>query len=99
LATHYDISPDGLSYTFYLRGHPDPRGTRLPDSADLPREFSRGRIVRPASPAARWSDGTPITADDLVYSWRRAADPATAANFAYLLFCIENAEAITARKR
>jgi oligopeptide transport system substrate-binding protein len=28
-------------------------------------------------PEAKWSDGTPVTAEDFVYSWRRAADPAT----------------------
>nr|WP_113869081.1 ABC transporter substrate-binding protein [Brenneria salicis]NMN91868.1 oligopeptide transport system substrate-binding protein [Brenneria salicis ATCC 15712 = DSM 30166]RBP58329.1 oligopeptide transport system substrate-binding protein [Brenneria salicis ATCC 15712 = DSM 30166]RLM29333.1 oligopeptide ABC transporter substrate-binding protein OppA [Brenneria salicis ATCC 15712 = DSM 30166] len=26
---------------------------------------------------AKWSDGTPITADDVVYSWRRLSDPKT----------------------
>jgi ABC-type oligopeptide transport system substrate-binding subunit len=30
LATHYDVSTDGLRSTFYLRGHRDPKGTRLP---------------------------------------------------------------------
>lgn len=30
-------------------------------------------------PDARWSDGTPLTADDIVASFRRAVDPATAA--------------------
>lgn len=30
-------------------------------------------------PDARWSNGEPLTADDFVYTWRRAVDPATAA--------------------
>jgi oligopeptide transport system substrate-binding protein len=39
-----------------------------------------------------WSTGEPITADDVVYSWRRALDPATAADYAGQLFYIKNAE-------
>ena len=30
---------------------------------------------------AKWSDGSAITANDFVYSWRRVADPATAAPY------------------
>ncbi|NLS85773.1 MAG: peptide ABC transporter substrate-binding protein [Ruminococcaceae bacterium] len=30
----------------------------------------------------KWSDGTPLTANDFVYSWKRIADPATAAPYA-----------------
>ena len=30
----------------------------------------------------KWSDGTPLTANDFVYSWKRMADPATAAPYA-----------------
>jgi len=37
---------------------------------------------------ALWSDGTPITADDFVFSWRRILDPKTAANYAYFLYVI-----------
>lgn len=31
-----------------------------------------------------WSDGTPVTAGDFVYSWNRAANPLTAADYGYL---------------
>ena len=31
-----------------------------------------------------WSDGEPLTAEDFVYSWQRAADPATGAAYSYL---------------
>ena len=43
----------------------------------------------------KWSDGTPVTADDFVFSWRRLVDPATAAEYAYMLAPVVNAEAIT----
>ncbi len=41
-----------------------------------------------------WSDGTPVTADDFVFALRRILDPATAAEYAYILYPIKNAEAI-----
>lgn len=31
----------------------------------------------------KWSDGTPLTAEDFVYSWRRVADPTTAAPYGF----------------
>jgi len=40
-----------------------------------------------------WSDGTPVTANDFVFSWRRQLDPATAAPYAGFLFDIKYAEA------
>ena len=43
----------------------------------------------------KWSDGTPVTANDYVFSWRRLVDPATAAEYAYMLAPVVNAEAIT----
>ena len=46
----------------------------------------------------RWSTGEPITAHDVVYSWRRAVDPATASDYAGMLFYVKNAEAINGGK-
>ena len=48
---------------------------------------------------ALWSDGSPVTADDFVYSWRRLVDPATASEYAYMLAPVTNAEDITAGKK
>ncbi len=42
---------------------------------------------------AKWSDGVALSAEDFVWSWRRALDPLTAAEYAYQLYWIENAEA------
>ena len=47
---------------------------------------------------AVWSDGTPVTADDFVYSWRRLMDPKTAAQYASILYVVKNAEAVNAGK-
>lgn len=45
---------------------------------------------------ANWSDGTPITSADFVYSWQRAIDPATASPYGPYMMAgtIANAEAI-----
>ncbi len=39
-----------------------------------------------------WSTGEPITSADVVYSWIRALDPATASEYAGQLFYLKNAE-------
>jgi oligopeptide transport system substrate-binding protein len=56
LATSWDISPDGLVYTFHLRDN------------------------------LRWSDGSPITTDDFLLSWKRMISPKLASEYAYLLY-------------
>ncbi len=38
-----------------------------------------------------WTDGQPVKAADFEYSWKRLLNPATAAQYAYFLFDIENA--------
>lgn len=47
---------------------------------------------------ANWSDGTPITSADFVYSWQRAIDPATESPYGPYMMAgtIANAEAIAA---
>ncbi|MEE4362148.1 MAG: peptide ABC transporter substrate-binding protein, partial [Pseudomonadales bacterium] len=39
-------------------------------------------------------DGKPVTAADFVFAWRRVVDPANASEYAFIMFGIENAEAI-----
>lgn len=51
LAESYEVSEDGLTYTFKLRS------------------------------GLKWSDGSDLTAKDFVYSWKRVADPNTAAPY------------------
>ncbi len=68
VAERWDISPDGLVYTFHLRSN------------------------------ARWSDGTPVTAEDFAYSFRRILTPAFASEYSYMLWPIRNAEAFNAGK-
>src|SRR5262245_12737897 len=99
LATHDEANAGFTQFRFYLRGHPAPRGIRLPSSADLPAKFTRGRKAAPDSLRAYWSDGNPITAYDFVYSWRRFVDPQTAAFFAPQFEIVKGAQEIISRKR
>ncbi|MCL5743383.1 MAG: peptide ABC transporter substrate-binding protein [Acidobacteria bacterium] len=103
LATHVESSADATEFTFYLRGHPRPKGVRLPDLDDLRREFesgisredySHGVPSPPQAIPAHWSNGTAVTAEDFVRAWRRVVDPKTAAPLANILYSVLNAEAI-----
>lgn len=57
-AESFEISEDGLTYTFHLRD------------------------------GLKWSDGTPLTAEDFVYTYKRLADPLTAAPYGYDMLCM-----------
>ncbi|WP_410993696.1 peptide ABC transporter substrate-binding protein [Bacillus cereus] len=47
---------------------------------------------------SKWSNGTPVTAADFVYSWKRAVNPDTAAEYAFLFFDIKNAKKINSKE-
>ncbi|MGV1770493.1 peptide ABC transporter substrate-binding protein [Agrobacterium vitis] len=47
---------------------------------------------------AKWSDGSPVTAEDFQFAMRRLEDPKTAAEYANLLYPIKNAEAVNTGK-
>lgn len=67
-AERWDVSPDGLTWTFHLRA------------------------------GLRWSNGDRLVAADFVTSWQRLMNPAIAADNAYLLYAVKNAEAINGGK-
>jgi len=108
LATHYKTNADWSQFIFYLRGHPKPVGVKFPNTDSLRNEyatgklredFSRGQGAPPDALPARWSDGTFITAQDFVYSWRRVVDPQTATpQYATFLYHVRNGEQINAGK-
>jgi oligopeptide transport system substrate-binding protein len=54
-AESYEMSEDGLTYTFKIRE------------------------------GLKWSDGEPLDAKDFEYSWKRLANPETAADYSYML--------------
>ena len=49
-------------------------------------------------PAARWSNGDPLTATDFAWSFRRVLTPALASEYSYMLYPIRNARAFNEGK-
>ncbi|WP_312039431.1 peptide ABC transporter substrate-binding protein [Macrococcoides bohemicum] len=47
---------------------------------------------------AKWTNGDPVTAKDFVFAWQRALDPKTAAEYAYIMYDLKNAEAVNTGK-
>jgi oligopeptide transport system substrate-binding protein len=47
---------------------------------------------------SKWSDGSPCSAKDFEYSWKRQLDPASAAPYASFLYDIKNAEAFNKKQ-
>jgi len=50
-------------------------------------------------PNTTWSTGEPITAEDVVFSWRRLIAPSTAARYATLLSCVTGADELLRGER
>lgn len=46
-------------------------------------------------PGVKWSDGSPLTAHDFVWSWRRTLHPETAATYGYQLWYVKGAKQYT----
>lgn len=43
---------------------------------------------------AEWSDGSPLVAADFVFAWRKALEPATGSEYAFILYAVKNAEKV-----
>ncbi|PGS40645.1 peptide ABC transporter substrate-binding protein [Bacillus cereus] len=43
---------------------------------------------------AKWSNGDSVTANDFMFAWKRAINPETASQYAYMLFHVKNAKEI-----
>jgi len=85
----------GSLFEGLTRANPD-GGSPLPGVAEAWECSSDGLTWRfSLRPDARWSDGTPVTAEDFVFSWLRLLEPHTAARYAYLLWSIEGAQEYT----
>lgn len=81
-ASHWDLSEDGCTYTFYLRQN---EKWHVTSNAA---EALEGKLPEDFAPA--------VTAADFVFGLRRAVDPATGAPDAGLLANVENADKILA---
>jgi oligopeptide transport system substrate-binding protein len=83
---------DGLVH-FDRRGTPQPA---IAQSWDISPD-SKVYTFR-LRPDAKWSNGDPVTANDFVESWKRTLQPETAAEYAYVMYHIKNAEAFNEGK-
>uniref|UniRef100_UPI0035C869AA ABC transporter substrate-binding protein n=1 Tax=Phenylobacterium sp. TaxID=1871053 RepID=UPI0035C869AA len=76
--------------------------TDAPDGAPIPALAERwetsadGLVWTFHLREAKWSDGTPITAEDFVFSYRRILAPETASIYAYLVTLLKNGAAVNA---
>ncbi|MBQ5485145.1 MAG: peptide ABC transporter substrate-binding protein [Lachnospiraceae bacterium] len=63
----------------------DKDGTLIPAVAEsLPEVSDDGKTYTIKMKQTKWSNGEPVTANDFVYSWNRAVDKKTAADYGYL---------------
>lgn len=62
----------------------DENGDLVPALAESYEESDDGLTYTFHLIESNWSDGTPLTANDFVYSWNRAANPQTASDYSYL---------------
>ena len=64
----------------------DEDGNLVPELADGEPEVSEDGLTYTfkMKEGLKWSDGEPLDATDVVYSWNRLADPNTAADYSYL---------------
>jgi len=71
-----------------------PDATPIPGAAESYEANEDGLVYTFRIRDHLWSDGTPVTAEDFVYSFRRILNPATAAQYASLIYAMKGAEAI-----
>ncbi|WP_409288447.1 peptide ABC transporter substrate-binding protein [Peribacillus sp. SCS-37] len=67
-------------------------------AAEEPKVSEDGKTYTFKLRDAQWSNGDPVKAQDFVFSWQRAVDPATAAEYAYMLYDVKNAEEVNTGK-
>jgi oligopeptide transport system substrate-binding protein len=70
----------------------------IPGAAESWETSADGRVWTFHLRDHQWSDGQKVTAGDFVFAWRRILDPKTAADYAYYLYLIKNAEAVNTGK-
>lgn len=85
------VATDGTSFEViadYTDGlmQMDAEGTAVPAIAESYELSEDGKTYTfKLREDANWSNGEPVTADDFVFGWQRAVDPATASEYSYML--------------
>ena len=76
----------------------DPLGRPAPGMATSWQASPDGMVWTFHLRRALWSDGVQVTADDFVFGLQRLMNPATASQYAYLMYIIKNAQAVNEAK-
>ena len=71
-------------------------GSIIPGAAESHMVSDDGLVYTFTLREHTWSDGTPVTAADFEFSFKRILDPATSSGYAYLLYTIDGAEEFNA---
>ncbi|MFD3447335.1 peptide ABC transporter substrate-binding protein [Microbacteriaceae bacterium 4G12] len=99
------LATDNSSFTvlnntmegLYMRGKDD---KPIPGVAKSYEKLDGGKkYVFKLRDDAKWSNGDPVKAQDFVYAWKRAVDPATTGSkYAYIMYDIKNAKKINTKE-
>ncbi|CAH0438819.1 peptide ABC transporter substrate-binding protein [Clostridium neonatale] len=78
----------------------DADGSAIPAMADKVEKSEDGLTYTVTLKDAKWSNSTPVTANDFVFAWRRLVDPKTASEYAFMggIAGLKNADDISAGK-
>ncbi len=74
----------------------DAEGSAIPAMVDTVDKSEDGMTYTFKLKDANWSNGTPVTAEDFVFAWRRLVDPEVASEYAFIMGVagVKNADAI-----
>jgi len=75
----------------------DADGSAIPAMVDTVEKSEDGLTYTFKLKDANWSNGTPVTADDFVFAWKRLVDPEVASEYAFIMGVagVKNADAIS----
>ncbi len=65
-------------------------------AAEEPKVSEDGKTYTFKIRDAKWSNGDPVTANDFVYGWKKALNPDTGAEYAYIMYDVKNAAKVNA---
>lgn len=76
----------------------DADGSAIPAMVDTVEKSEDGLTYTFKLKDAKWSNGTPVTAQDFVFAWKRLVDPEVASEYAFIMGVagVKNADAISA---
>ena len=79
----------------------DADGSAIPAMVDKVEKSADGLTYTFTLKDAKWSNGTPVTAGDFVFAWKRLVDPAVASEYAFIMGVagVKNADAIASGEK